>query len=124
MKKGNNCVSRVQSRSRGLVGYANCISFLIINCLLLLLIYSCYNVLLVDLIVDLCLLLGLNSKHHMCCCIALINANLLCNYKLWLIRVNMIIDNDKSPILRINLNFLARSGTFRQVLAALNICPT
>ena len=59
------------------MGYANCISFLIITCLLLLLNYSGYNVLLVDLIFDLCLLLGLNSKHHQCGYIALRNAELI-----------------------------------------------
>ena len=54
-----------------------CISFLIITCLLLLLVYTCYNVLLVDLIFDLCLLLGLNSKHNQYGFIALGNAELV-----------------------------------------------
>ena len=35
-QKGNNWVSHAQSRSRGLVGYTNCMSFLMITCLLLL----------------------------------------------------------------------------------------
>ena len=49
MKKGNNCVSHVQSCLKVLVGYANCISFLIITCLLLLhLVCSRCYVLLVD----------------------------------------------------------------------------
>ena len=30
-----------------------------------------------------------------------------------------IIDNEKSPIVRIYLNFLARSGKFRQIIFAL-----
>ena len=47
--------------------------------------------------------------------------NLSCNYKLWLIRTNIIIYNDKSPLLRINLNFPERSGTFRRVPAALHL---
>ena len=38
---------------------------------------SCYNVLLVDLIFDLFLLLGLNSKHHRCGYIALRNADFI-----------------------------------------------
>ena len=65
------------------VGYDNCISFLVITCLLLLLlVYSGYDVLLVDLIFDICLLLGLKRKHHRCGCIALILGmpNLLCSY--------------------------------------------
>ena len=73
-----------------------------------------YHVLLVDLIFDLCLLLGLKIKHHRCGCTALRNAELIVFNKLWLIRINMVIDNDKSPLIRINLNFPARSGTFRQ----------
>ena len=39
-------------------------------------VYSGYNIILVDLLVDLCLLLGLNRKHHRCGCIALTNYGL------------------------------------------------
>ena len=40
-----------------------------------------------------------------------VNTILLCNF-IWLIMINIIIDNDKSPKIRINLRFPASFGCF------------